>query len=170
MNFGLLQSIILLPGTVLIFIPGILLWLYKDSAFSHDVSLFGQIRFWVGIALLLVGISLAVVTVRLQLTLGKGTPAPWDPPKELVVAGPYQYVRNPMITGVLILLTSEWLILGFWPIVWWMFLFLVMNMVYFPLFEEKDLEKRFGEEYLEYKRNVPRWFPRISPWRVEKNK
>ena len=169
MKSGLLKFIIALPGTVLIFIPGLILWSFKNTTYSHSFSDIGQIGFWVGVILLLMGIILAAWTVRLQLTKGQGTPAPWDPPKKLVVAGPYRHVRNPMISGVLFILTAEALLLRSWPIAWWMIIFIFLNMIYFPKFEERDLEKRFGEEYLEYKKNVPRWIPRISPWNFDQS-
>jgi len=95
---------------------------------------------------------------------GEGTPAPWDPPRKLVIIGPYRYVRNPMITGVLLVLLAEALLFGSWLIAGWMLLFLLGNVIYFPFVEEKGLEKRFGDEYLKYKARVPRWIPRLTPW------
>jgi len=95
---------------------------------------------------------------------GDGTPAPWEPPRNLVIRGPYRHVRNPMITGVLFLIAAEALLLGSWPLIVWMGLFFLGNAVYFPLVEEKGLEERFGQAYREYKRNVPRWLPRQQPW------
>jgi len=52
----------------------------------------------------------------------------------------------------------------------WFVLFFIINYVYFILSEEPGLEKRFGAEYLEYKRNVPRWIPRLKPWKPEEKK
>jgi protein-S-isoprenylcysteine O-methyltransferase Ste14 len=97
---------------------------------------------------------------------GKGTAAPWNPPKKLVVEGPYAYVRNPMITSVFMMQIAEALLLNSWLIFGLFGLFLLGNMVYFPFFEEKDLEKRFGDDYRTYKRNVPRWIPRLTPWKI----
>jgi protein-S-isoprenylcysteine O-methyltransferase Ste14 len=99
------------------------------------------------------------------LKVGQGTPAPWDPPKKLVVRGPYRYVRNPMITGALLLLLAEAMLLQSWPIAIWLVLFFIGNSVYFPLVEEKGLEKRFGDAYRKYKANVPRWIPRLRAWK-----
>ena len=95
---------------------------------------------------------------------GEGTPAPWDPPKKLVILGPYRHVRNPMITGVVIFLGAESLMLWSWPLAAWMATFLFANVFYFPFNEEKRLERRFGDDYLRYKANVPRWIPNIRPW------
>lgn len=164
MKSGLLKTFLILPGTVLIFIPAILLFTSRNSAYSNQLASFSDIRIWIGIILFLIGIALAIWTVRLQLAIGKGTPAPWDPPKKLVVEGPYKYVRNPMITGAILILCAEALIFGSWPVAWWAVIFFLMNCIYFPMFEEKELESRFGKEYFDYKENVPRWLPRIKPW------
>jgi len=113
----------------------------------------------------LFGLGLLIWTVSLFSRLGRGTPAPWQPPKRLVVAGPYRHVRNPMITGVLLVQLAEALLLRSWPLAAWMVFFLMANAVYFSLAEERDLERRFGMEYAEYRKNVPRWIPWLRPWK-----
>ena len=123
-------------------------------------------RFLLGIVCFLAGISLAVSTVRLFPKLGNGTPAPWDSTTKLIVTGSYAYVRNPMITGVVLILASEALILSSLAIGIWAVVFLIINMFYFPLSEEPGLRKRFGKEYDEYCKNVPRYIPRITPWKA----
>jgi protein-S-isoprenylcysteine O-methyltransferase Ste14 len=69
-----------------------------------------------------------------------------------------------MITGVLLILLGEALVFQSWPIAAWMVIFFIINAIYFPLVEEKNLERRFGEVYLLYQKNVPRWVPRLRPW------
>jgi len=69
-----------------------------------------------------------------------------------------------MITGALLLLLAETLLLQSWPVFLWLVGFYILNSIYFPLFEEKSLGKRFGVDYLEYKKHVPRWIPRLKPW------
>jgi len=123
------------------------------------------IRYFIGVVLAILSLFVMFSTVRLFTTKGEGTPAPWDPPKKFIVLGPYRYVRNPMLIGVLIFLLSEVVLFGSLSIFIWFVLFLIANLFYFPFFEEKGLEKRFGESYLEYKRNVPRWIPRFTPWK-----
>ena len=105
-----------------------------------------------------------IPTVAMFLTIGKGTPAPWDPPKKLVVRGVYRYLRNPMISGVILFLLGEALLFRSWSIAGWAVLFALGNMIYMPLVEEPGLEKRFGADYRVYKENVPRWLPRRKPW------
>ncbi len=163
----MIKAIIILPGTVGVFIPAIIFWLsfylgYQTRIFSDQMAML-----MLGLVFLLAGLALAVKTSRLFLTLGQGTPAPWEPPKKLVVAGPYRYVRNPMISGMIAILIGESLVFGSWLIFIWALIFFAANMIYFPWFEEKGLIKRFGQDYLEYKKNVPRWIPRLRPWEKE---
>ena len=95
---------------------------------------------------------------------GKGTLAPWDPPRRLVVRGPYQYVRNPMISGVVFVLLGEGLVLLSRPHTLWALTFFLVNCVYIPLSEEPMLKARFGQAYDDYCRHVPRLIPRLRPW------
>ena len=123
MNLQLIKTIIILPGTVLVFIPGAILWLLADSPAAIAPAGLAQPRFWIGIILAAAGLVFAVWTVRLFLTAGEGTPAPWDPPKRLVVRGPYRHVRNPMITSVVFMLGAESLFFGSWHLAGWMLVF-----------------------------------------------
>ncbi len=154
-----LKPVLILPGTVLVAIPTILHFLFPAAA---------AFRPWWGwlpaICLGVIGFSFAVWTVRLFTGPGGGTPAPWDPPQNLVIAGPYRFVRNPMISSVLMMLAAEALIARSWPIAAWWAVFFIGNAVYFPLIEEPGLERRFGDAYRRYKANVPRWIPRLRPW------
>jgi protein-S-isoprenylcysteine O-methyltransferase Ste14 len=118
----------------------------------------------VGLALLSEGLLLVTVTVRLFMNIGKGTLAPWDPTQRLVVTGVYGYVRNPMISGVFAILAAETIIFRSPPLLIWSLGFLIVNIIYMPLIEEPSLRRRFGAAYDEYARNVPRWFPRSTPW------
>lgn len=163
----MLITILVLPGTALVFVPAAILWLTVDPEIGLTIAEFGDTDFWFGLISSVAGIALALWTVRLFLSRGEGTPAPWDPPQKLVVAGPYRHVRNPMITSILLVLLGEALILQSSPIAGWLLMFFIVNGIYFPLSEEKGLEKRFGDDYRRYKQNVPRWLPRLSPWHDE---
>ena len=164
MNLELIKAILILPGTVLVTIPGAILWLLADTPGAIAPAGPGQLRFWIGIGLGTAGFLLAVWSVRLFLTAGRGTPAPWAPPARLVVRGPYRHVRNPMITSVLLMLGAESFLLGSWHLAGWMSVFSLLNMLYFLWVEEPGLEQRFGDSYRRYKANVPRWIPRLRPW------
>jgi protein-S-isoprenylcysteine O-methyltransferase Ste14 len=90
----------------------------------------------------------------------KGTPVPFNPPSKLVTTGPYAYTRNPMLTGVFFLLFgfgtlfgSVFLLIVFTP------LFILVNVWELKSIEEPELEKRLGEDYIEYQRTIPMFFP-----------
>jgi protein-S-isoprenylcysteine O-methyltransferase Ste14 len=118
-----------------------------------------------GVALVAAGLSLFIRTVRLFAVIGRGTLAPWDPPERLVVAGPYRYLRHPMITGVALVLAGETLALGATGIAVELAAFVAINAVYLPLVEEPALVRRFGADYERFAAHVPRWLPRLTPWR-----
>jgi protein-S-isoprenylcysteine O-methyltransferase Ste14 len=165
LNKSLIRAIIILPVNVLIVIPCLLLWLTKNYNFACGIEYpWSLVIYFIGLMLAIPSLFVMFLTVRLFATKGEGTPAPWDPPKKFVVLGPYRYVRNPMLIGVLVFLLSEVLVFGSFSLFMLFVCFLAANMVYFPFVEEKGLEKRFGDPYLEYKRNVPRWIPRLKPW------
>ena len=146
------------------FVPALLVRLASDSPADMSPAGSEHVRFWIGLAAAAAGLVLAVWTIRLFVTVGKGTPAPWKPPDKLVVRGPYRHVRNPMITGVLLMLGAESLLLGSWPVAGWALVFVVINSIYLTMVEEPGLERRFGEDYRRYRANVRRWIPGGTPW------
>src|SRR5262245_48112122 len=97
-----------------------------------------------------------IATIRLFVKVGKGTLAPWEPPQSLVVQGVYQHVGSPMISGLLFVLLGESMITASLPLLRWFVIFSIINAIYIPLLEEPRLVQRFGDEYVTYKRNVPR--------------
>ena len=149
----------ILPVTVLVIVP---LWIEKNRTINFSFHLFA------GLTLILFGLTMMAMTISSFIRIGKGTLAPWSPTKNLVIKGPYRYVRNPMILGVMTVLLGE--ALGIWSqnIFIWTVIFLLINTVYFILYEEPDLEKKFGNGYLRYKKHVARWLPRLTPYLPEK--
>jgi protein-S-isoprenylcysteine O-methyltransferase Ste14 len=117
-----------------------------------------------GAAVVLVGVFLFVASLWRFATDGRGTLAPWDPPRLLVVNGPYQYVRNPMISGVLFVITGEALLLLSVAHALWAAFFLAVNLLYIRFVEEPQLARRFGPGYDIYRQSVPRFIPRLRPW------
>jgi protein-S-isoprenylcysteine O-methyltransferase Ste14 len=154
-----LAAVLLLPGVVTVGIPVAL------------VASTGTTTTWLGVvvgaALIGVGLALIVRTVALFASEGRGTLAPWDPTSRLVVRGPYRHVRNPMISGVLFVLLGEAAALGSVALLLWFAAVFALNAVYIPLVEEPGLVSRFGAEYQRYRRHVPRWLPRLTPWNEE---
>ena len=84
--------------------------------------------------------------------------------QRLMVQGVYRHVRNPMISGVFFVLFGEAVLAASLPVFCWFVIFVIGNAVYIPLTKEPRLVKRFGDEYLTYKQNVPRWIPTFRPW------
>jgi len=160
-----IRAIMLLPGVVLAVVPGIILYSSGTINFLwRQQPPFNALLLAVGSACIAFGLFLMARTISLFAGVGQGTLAPWEPPKKLVVQGIYRQVRNPMISGVLFILCGESLIFGSTGILAWFLFFLWGNLIYIPILEEPGLEKRFGEDYTLYKKNVPRWIPRLHPW------
>lgn len=159
-----LLSILLLPTVVVVVVPYTLLRRTGLGIVLESGAALPWLRAGAGAALLLCGFALFAWSVGLFARIGRGTLAPWDPTRNLVAAGPYQHVRNPMISGVLLMLVGEALLWGSRPVAIWAATFLVINQVYFVLLEEPGLERRFGEAYRTYKAHVPRWIPRRRAW------
>jgi protein-S-isoprenylcysteine O-methyltransferase Ste14 len=165
-----LAIILALPATVICFLPIAL------------VSLFPYVPFWgtpyyatifllaAGIGFSGLGFFLLYSTISLFIKRGNGTIAPRDPPKKLIVIGIYAHVRNPMHIGVFLILTGESIVIGSIALTFWTLLFIVGNLLYVPLIEERKLAERFGGEYLIYKKHVPRWIPRSSSWKSNSEK
>lgn len=161
----MLKAILILPFNVLISIPLLILYFsgFEIIGINNIFWLFLMSVLFVG------GLILMIWTMKLFAQVGKGSPAPWNPINKLIIAGPYAYVRNPMLLGVFLFLGGECLMFQSWPLFYYLLIFIVINIIYFPLSEEKELYKRYGREYLEYKRNVPRFLPRLTPYRQIKN-
>jgi len=161
-----LLSILLLPFVVVVIVPRWLLraWSASDTRWVDGTvaAAFGHIA---GVVLFLCGFALFAWCVSLFARVGEGTLAPWDPTRRLVAVGPYRYLRNPMITGVVTMLLGETLFLGSRVIGIWAATFIAVNQIYFVISEEPGLERRFGAAYIEYKSAVPRWIPRARPWK-----
>ena len=157
------EAILIFPFTVLTVIPYFIL-----SRFKYKISLLNDWQFYVAVCFASFGLFFFIWTVWLFWKLGKGTLAPWNPPKKLIISGPYCYVRNPMITSVCLMLIAESFYFQSWAIVAWFVIFVILNMIYFPCVEERGLKKRFGAEYKEYCKNVPRYIPRLTAWHSTK--
>ena len=120
-------------------------------------------RLSISIPVLAVGVFVTAWSVFHFLKV-KGTPVPFNPPPQVVSTGPYRYVRNPMLTGVFLFLfglglglNSGSLVLFFTP------LYVVLNVWELKHIEEPELIKRLGDEYLEYRKKTPMFFPRRRP-------
>lgn len=151
---SLFWSILILPGTVVVFVPIVLL--YFSFIVLGDGGVFSEYIFIriLGIFFVVVGFFLAGSSTQFFVRVGKGTPAPWDPPENLVVVGLYRYMRNPMIMGIFLVLFGETLVFGSFLLLIWFFIFCGANLLYIPWVEEKRLRMRFGKAYVVYTENV----------------
>jgi len=136
------------------------LWL--DELLPVSLSLLPPTNIFASLPLLIIGATVALWTVY-TFFKARGSPVPLNPPQRLVVRGLYAYVRNPMLLGWFmilfglgILLNSIFLIFIFTP------LFIYLNVLYLKTVEEKEMEKKFGREYLIYKKGVPMFIPKFS--------
>lgn len=159
-----LLAVLALPVTVAAWVPWSIARRYRIGLDAPAAPL-ELLSCLVGAGLLLAGAALFLACVLRFGGEGKGTLAPWDPPRRLVLGGPYRFVRNPMISGVILTLFGEAAVLRSGPHAIWAVAFLLLNLLYIPLFEEPQLENRFGDDYRRYKANVPRIVPRLRPWR-----
>lgn len=159
-----LLAVVMLPATVVVLIP---LWIARRSGAqpSWPSTPTDVVLALGGVVALACGVALFAASLHHFFKYGQGTLAPWDPPRRLVVRGPYRYVRNPMIAGVLFMLFGVALTLRSIPHATWAGTFLIINAVYIPLLEEPLLESRFGDEYVRYRRHVRRFIPRLRAWR-----
>ena len=116
---------------------------------------------WLAIPFWLIG-SLVILWCFWDFTFkGRGTPLPTDPPKELVITGPYRYVRNPIYVGALSLFLGHFLWFGYWALLTYAVVALIGVHGFVVLYEEPALKKRFGAAYEDYLKQVPRWIPRF---------
>ena len=162
MFWRMIKAVLILPGTALIYIPVLIQWFSDRWPFDASV---GTRPHWAVAAMLAVSaLALAANTMKLFVHEGHGTPAPWDPPPRFVVSGPYRYVRNPMLSSVILMILAEAVALNSPPLLGWAMVFFFLNTVYFIFIEEPGLERRFGEDYLKYKAAVPRWVPMLRPY------
>jgi protein-S-isoprenylcysteine O-methyltransferase Ste14 len=158
-----LLVIVALPVIVAVCVP---LWLARqfDVGYAPPAHVAGAMLQAVGALMLLLGVALFVSSLYQIAKRGWGSVAPWDPPRRLVVRGPYRRVRNPMISGVLFTLFGEALLLQSLPLAGWALAFFLLSTTYVPVLEEPQLEARFGEEYRRYRRHVSRFLPRLRAW------
>lgn len=113
-----------------------------------------------GILLMGIGGGLALACVTTFVVRGRGTPAPFDAPREFVASGPYRWVRNPMYIGAFLLLAGYALCAGSAEALLVAFAMLTAAHLFAVLYEEPNLRRRFGSSYEAYVRSTPRWLPR----------
>lgn len=142
---------VLVPLPVAYGVPTLLVLFGKSNNFrAGAISVIGLVAVALGTA----GLLWCFVEF---IRRGRGTPAPYEPPRELVIGGLYRYTRNPMYVGVLLIVVGEalwwasWVIIGYAGLLW------VAFHAWVILYEEPSLRRRFGRQYERYCSAVPRW-------------
>lgn len=134
----------------------------SDVALSHSLALRS-----IGWIIILFGAFVFIWCYVLFISVGKGTPWHFDPPKELVIAGPYAHVRNPMECSLLMIILGQCILFLSKALVFYLIVsFLVLHARQI-LVDEPALRKRFGAAYDRYVRSVPRWIPRFTPYKAQ---
>lgn len=148
-----LLFLVIAPGTVAGYIP---LALLRNGS-RAETGIFAYLAF----PLWLVGGVVLLWSFWNFLVQGRGTPAPIDPPKELVATGFYRYVRNPMYVGVLAIIIGHFLWFEYWDLLIYAIVVFVAFHTFVTYYEEPTLKRKFGSSYEEYLKRVPRWIPRF---------
>ncbi|KAA3661825.1 MAG: hypothetical protein DWQ04_15240 [Chloroflexi bacterium] len=143
--------------TLLFLIPNFLL----DDWFNLPTLGDTAVRLIIGPVLILLGIIFLLWTTKAQREIGKGTPMPLMATQKLIIQKPYSYCRNPLFFGLLNFYFGISIVIGSISSVVVVAVFSVIVLSYVKLIEEKELEKRFGDDYTAYKQTTPFLFPRL---------
>jgi protein-S-isoprenylcysteine O-methyltransferase Ste14 len=159
--FRSLLFLILIPGTVAGYIPREIL---RNS--GQAIAPPRTLTSLLAAAVLVAGVSVLLRCVWDFFAAGRGTLAPFDPPRRLVVRGLYRFTRNPMYNGVLATLAGEaWLFRSVVLLQYALLMFFIFHLAVI-VYEEPVLEAQFGESYRAYRRAVPRWGFAVRPFSV----
>jgi len=157
MYFRAIIAFLVLPGVVAGLVPALIV-----AGDTHRGSAWA-----IGFALLVLGLALLLWCVRDFFVSNRGTLAPWDPPKHLVVVGLYRFVRNPMYVGVLTIILGWSLVFGSAFLALYLAVLAIVFHFRVVLYEEPRLRRQFQMEYEAYAASVPRWLPRLKPGKDE---
>ena len=147
--------LVLVPGSVMIVIP---IWLIRPG---DPVSVDPGFLRWLAPLLWLAGAGILCWCAWEFVHKGHGTPAPTEPPRELVGSGLYRYVRNPMYVGVLLTTAGHPFWFGSSRLAGYAILLWLIFHIFVVFYEEPQLRKTFGATYERYCQRVPRWIPKL---------
>ena len=124
---------------------------------------FGQNWFeQIGKYLMWFGAALAILSTLQMFLFGKGTPLVATPPKKILSTGIFGIVRHPMMWSITFVLMGESITYGSFILILWLIAWVRIGHLIVVNYEEPQLERRFGDEYIKYCKKVPRWIPRFS--------
>ena len=148
-----------------VMVAGVIPWLITHWQFRPPFLAVEATRL-AGVAFIIAGVPGLLDSFARFALEGLGTPAPIAPTRNLVVSGLYRYVRNPMYVAIVAVilgqavLFADWRLFGYGALIWLAFQIFVLA------YEEPTLRRSYGAEYERYRANVPRWLPRLTPWRA----
>ena len=156
--FGSLVWLVVAPGTVCGLVP----WLITGWQRPSDPMVLVD---GLGAVLVLTGAAVLLHAFVAFAWKGRGTPAPAAPTERLVVSGAYRFVRNPMYVAVVALVLGQVLLFTSWALLAYLVLIAVVTDAFVRGYEEPTLRTTYGPAYDEFCEAVPRWLPRLTPWR-----
>ena len=138
-----------IPACLILVLP------HVDNFFGIGSFFNGLGNIIIGIMAIIIGGIVAIWTIVIQITLASGTPFPMLPTKKLLIVGPFKYCRNPMTLGTIIAYGGIAVLIGSFTALLAVAVFAALLIGYLKIIEEKELEIRFGSEYIEYKKKTP---------------
>jgi len=145
-------------------VAGLIPWWLTGWRLETPAPFWAPVRVLGGLLTVAGAIVLVSAFVRFVVE-GMGTPAPVAPTQHLVVGGLYRYVRNPMYLAVTAAIIGQALLLGQLGLLPYAAIMFLLMVAFARFYEEPALLEQFGDQYLEYRRNVPGWLPRPRPWK-----
>lgn len=147
------------PGVVAGLAPW---WIIRGYAHPLAESL---VQRGLGLLFIAAGLAFLLHAFSRFILEGKGTPAPVAPTERLVIGGVYRYVRNPMYLAVIGVIVGQALFFGSWSLAGYAAAAAAVMAAFVHFHEEPVLAARYGDQYDRYRRAVPGWLPRLTPWR-----
>lgn len=157
--FAAIRGTIYATGFVVVWWWLVALMRPLDVRFGFSIPVWLRIP---GIIVASFGALIALWCISAFAFFGKGTPAPFDAPREFVAVGPYKYVRNPMYLGAVAVIIGAGLIMQSPSALGVAIFFVLLAHIFVLVYEEPTLEHKFGNSYLEYKTRIHRWLPRLK--------
>jgi protein-S-isoprenylcysteine O-methyltransferase Ste14 len=145
------------PGFLLVYIPW---WITRFRVPGSEPAW----QWGIAVTVILTGLVPLISSMYRFIFVGRGTLVPGVPTERLVASGLYRYVRNPMYLGVLLSLAGEALLFRSRDIILEALIAWLASHLFILVYEEPTLARRHPDEYPRYRRNVPRWLPRLTPW------
>ena len=155
---GSFAWLVVAPGTVCGLVP----WLITQWDRPAEPMVFVDI---IGLTLAAAGAAVMLHAFFAFAWNGRGTPAPPAPTEQLVVQGAYRHVRNPMYVAVVALVLGQVLLFTSWPLFAYLVVITIVMDAFVRTYEEPTLRDTYGLAYDEFRDAVPRWVPRLTPWR-----